>query len=71
MFRSTRQVAAILGVKPSRIGKAIWEGRLSNPQRGPSGAFLWTDVDIERACWALLHRSLDNVLEEQAEPGAS
>ncbi len=65
MFRSTKEVGALLGVLPSRIGKAIWEGRIDPPRRGPSGAFLWADDDIRRAAWILLHRDLDDVLAER------
>ena len=59
MYRSTREVAELLGVLPSRISKAIWEGRLEAPERGPSGAFLWTDDDIRRTCWVLLHCDIE------------
>ena len=67
MFKSTSQVARILGISASRLGRAVWEERVDPPTRGPSGAFLWTDADIERASWALLHRSADRALEAQAQ----
>ena len=66
MFKSTREVAELLGVIPSRISKALWEGRIDRPQRGPSGAFLWTEEDVRRASWVLLRRDLDDVRAEQA-----
>lgn len=66
MFRSTREVAELLGVLPTRIGKAVWEGRLNPPQRGPSGAFLWIEEDVRRASWVLLRRDLDDVLAERS-----
>jgi len=69
MFRSTRGVAALLGVRPSRISKAIWEGRLRAPERGPSGNFLWTETDLRRACWFLLRRDLDTLLAERRGGG--
>jgi hypothetical protein len=60
-FYSTRQVAVFLGmgIRPDTIQKAIWQGRLDPPQKSPSGSFLWTERDIERASWALLHKSYE------------
>lgn len=52
-FFSTRQVAEILGVKPDTLSKAIWTGRLKSPLKSPSGSYLWTKQDIEKAAWAL------------------
>jgi hypothetical protein len=69
MFRSTREVANLLGITPGRISKAVWDGRLTPPERGPSGAFLWTPDDVQRACWALLRRDVDAYLAEQLEGG--
>ena len=51
--RSTRQTAAILGIKPDRLQKAIWQEKVESPQKGPAGNFMWTIPDIERAAWAL------------------
>ena len=65
-FYSTRQVAKLLGIKPDTLQKAIWTGRATPPEKSPSGQYLWVKADIERISWALLHRSLDKVLEEQA-----
>ena len=67
MYRSTREVGMLLGVLPGRINRAVWEGRLKPPSRGPSGSFLWTRDDARRACWVLLRRDLDNVLAERKE----
>lgn len=55
-FLSTRQVAARLGIRPSVLGAAVWNGRLIPPVKSPDGSFLWTEDDIERASWAILHR---------------
>ena len=68
-FRSTREVAGLLGMPPGRINRAIWESRLKPPQRGPSGAFLWSELDIRRASWVLLHRDLDIVMAERSSKG--
>lgn len=65
MFRSTKEVAMVLGVSPSKLSRAVWEGRLDPPERGPSGAFLWEYSDIERASWALLGMDLDRVLSKR------
>jgi len=59
-YRSTRQAARLLGMSPSRLAKAVWDGRIDPPRKSPSGNFLWTHKDIERAAWALLHRPLEN-----------
>ena len=69
-YRSTRQVAALLGVQLSVLTKATWSGRVSPPEKSPSGAFLWSEDDIQRASWALRRRSADDVLPEHAEEGA-
>jgi hypothetical protein len=61
-LRSTRDVARLLGVGVSRLARAVWEGRVDPPAKGPGGSYLWTRRDIERASWALRHRSADDVL---------
>jgi len=66
---STVQVARLLGVKPGRLGGAVWNGRLPRPAKVHSGAFLWQEIDTRRACWALLHRDLDAVLAERTAEG--
>jgi len=58
MLLGTRQVAGILQLSPSRIMRAIWEGRIQSPVKGPGGAFIWNEVDIRRTAWALLRRDL-------------
>ncbi|MBA7600492.1 hypothetical protein ES703_07547 [subsurface metagenome] len=62
-FFSTRQVARLLGISISRLSRAVWEGRVNEPFKGPGGSFLWTEKDIEHASWVLRHRSADDVLE--------
>ena len=63
--RSTRDVARFLNVRPDRVSKMVWLGKIPEPGRSPSGDFLWGEEDIRRACRALLGRSLDDVMAEQ------
>ena len=58
-FYSTPQVAGLLGIKPDTLQKAIWQGRVKAPMKGPSGQYLWTLQDIEHTSWALLHRAYE------------
>jgi hypothetical protein len=67
-LRSTRDVARLLGISISRLARAVWEGRVDAPMKGPGGAYLWNRRDIDKASWALRHRSADDVLP--AEGGA-
>lgn len=57
-FLSTRDAARRLGVNPSRLSRAVWTGKVPEPQRGPGGNFLWTEDDLRRASWALLGRDI-------------
>ena len=66
-YRSTRDVARMLGVNPSRLARAIWDGRLDSPVKAPSGAFLWTPTDIDRASWLLRSRDASDVLPDVEE----
>jgi hypothetical protein len=63
-YCSTREVAELLGVKPGRLTRAVWEGRISRPLMGPGHAFCWGEVDIRQASWVLLDRDLDDVAED-------
>lgn len=58
-FYSTRQVAGLLDIKPDTLQKAIWQGRVNPPSKSPSGNYLWTIEDIERASWALLRKAYE------------
>ncbi len=58
-FYSTRQVARFLRIKPDTLQKAIWQGRVDPPAKSPSGNFLWTEADIDRTSWVLLHRAFN------------
>jgi len=61
-YRSTREVASLLGVNPARISRAVWDGRLPPPGKSPSGSYLWTEDDIRRASWFFRKRDADDVL---------
>lgn len=65
-FASTRELANLLGVRPSSLSKAVYEGRLTAPQRGPGNAYLWTRRDAERAAWVLCRQPLEDI-ERRAE----
>jgi len=59
-FYSTPQVATdFLHVTVGKLTKAIWDGRVDPPAKSPSGAYLWTMDDIERASWQLLGKALE------------
>jgi len=62
---STRQAARLLGVRPNTLSHAVWSGRIAEPSRAPSGAFLWGEEDLRRAARALLNKPLEAVLQEQ------
>jgi hypothetical protein len=70
-YRSSRDAALLLGISPSRLARAIWDRRLDPPERGPGGAFLWDDADIQRASWLLRGRGADHVLAVKAGGGPS
>lgn len=56
----TKQAAARLGLRPGTLTRAVWEGRVQPPGKGPGGAYIWTEADLRRASWALLGRDLDD-----------
>ena len=58
-FLSTRQVARLLGITPARLTKALWDGRVDPPTKSPSGNYLWTIEDVERASWVLRRCSFE------------
>jgi hypothetical protein len=66
-YRSTRQAAVLLGVSVSRLTRAVWEDRVTPPQKGPGGAYFWGDKDIHHASWVLRGRDASDVLSKQAE----
>ena len=58
-FRSTRQLARLLGIKVGRLSAAVWDGRIYEPLRSPEGHFLWSIDDIRHASWVILHQDFD------------
>jgi hypothetical protein len=65
----TRQAAVILGVRPGTLTRAVWEGRLEPPAKGPGGAYVWTEADLRRAAWALRGRDLGELAGAEREEG--
>jgi hypothetical protein len=65
----TKQAAAILGLRPGTLTRAVWEGRLTPPAKAPGGAYVWTEADLRRAAWALLRRDLGDVMGARREGG--
>lgn len=63
-YKSTPEVAKLLGVSLSRLLKAIHGNKLDLPENGLSGVILWTDADIERTRRFLRHQG-------QLRPGGS
>ena len=59
IYRSTLRVSRILGVTVGRLSRAVWDERIKAPQKGPGGAYIWTEKDIDRASWVLLHKSYE------------
>lgn len=58
-YFSTREVARLLDVSVSLLTKAVWSGKIDPPLKSPSGNFLWTPADINRASWVLRHKSFE------------
>ena len=49
VFRSTKEVALYLGVSTARLSRAVWDGRINPPNKGPGGAFMWDAEAIHEA----------------------
>ena len=47
-FMTTRQAAERLGIKIGWLSMIVYRRMVQEPQRGPSGQFLWTEKDIAR-----------------------
>ena len=55
-YLNTKRAAKVLGVKTCTLAHAVWDERIKAPQKGPGGAYIWTEKDIGRASWVLLHK---------------
>ena len=64
-FLSTRKVAALLKVRPDALSRMIWVGKIDPPEKSPSGDYLWSEKDLERACWKIHHRSIKNLFQAE------
>ena len=62
IYRSTKQVAKLFGLRTNYIQTLIWSERFDAPEKGPGNAYLWTPHDIERASWAIRHRDASDIL---------
>ena len=58
----TREAAALLGVRPNTLTRAVWEGRVPAPPKAPGGAYVWRDAELRRACWVIHGKTLDQWL---------
>ena len=56
LYYSTRQVADILKVKVSWIDQNVYRRRIPAPERSPSGSYMWSTRDIQRAAELLSKR---------------
>jgi hypothetical protein len=66
-FKSTSQVAKILGIGVSALQRALWTGRVKAPLKSPQGGFLWMDSDINSASWVLRRKAYDPEKEGKNE----
>ena len=64
---NTRGAALVLGILPSTLYRAVWDGRLTPPAKTPGGAFLWTDEDIGRARRLLRSGDASDICSEPEE----
>jgi len=48
-YKSTREVAALLGVRSATLAHAVWDNRLPAPPKNSAGDFCWRAVDVQRA----------------------
>ena len=51
--KTTTEAARLVGTTPNNLLAAIRNGRLAAPAKNASGAYWWTDADVERARAAL------------------
>ncbi|MHC4584738.1 MAG: hypothetical protein ACYS3N_09420 [Planctomycetota bacterium] len=61
-YRSTREVERLLNI--NNLGIKIHRRQVDAPEKGPTGAYMWTPEDIDRCSWQTRHCSADDVLPE-------
>ncbi len=61
MYRSTKEVAALLGIPVGRLKHSVWDGRVPSPRK-LGGVYAWDDRDVHRASWVLRRRDAEDVL---------
>lgn len=71
-FLGTRQVASLLGIRPSALNQAVWDNRVPAPSKGPGDAYWWTEEDVRRAAKVFgvklpVEKSVDGVDVEAGE----
>ena len=70
-FVGTKEAAALLGVRPGTLSKAVWDGRLAEPMRGPGNVRLWSQADLERAARVLRGQSLESIMAARRDAAAA
>lgn len=48
-FYGTKDVAKLLEILPTTLSRAVWEGRIPAPEKGPGNSYIWAEADIQRA----------------------
>ncbi|MFC1783486.1 hypothetical protein ACFL02_07860 [Planctomycetota bacterium] len=64
-FFSTRDVARVLHISPTKLQRLIWDNQLEPPPKGPNGNFLWGVKDCVRAGWQICGRDVTDEIENQ------
>jgi hypothetical protein len=59
-YQGTKQVAAEIGVRPTTLLRAVWDGRIPPPPKNSAGDFCWRRIDVCRAA-KVFGRRLGNV----------
>ena len=62
-YRSTKEVAELLGISAGRLKNAVWDGRIPSPRK-LGGVYAWNDRDVRRASWVLRKRDAGDVLTD-------
>lgn len=57
---STVEAAFVLNLRPGTLARAVWDGRVGAPAKGPGGAYHWSRDDLVRASWRLYGHNLSD-----------